>query len=130
MDIDYKKLTDTAKEASKNAYARYSGFMVGAALLCADGSVYTGCNVENISYGASICAERTAAVKAVSAGNKRFMALALYADTEDYIFPCGICRQFLIEFADEGMEIIVSDSRGNYKAYTLKELMPNAFQSF
>jgi cytidine deaminase len=127
----YKFLIDAAKKAAANSYCPYSHFHVGAALLVAGGIIYTGCNVENSSYGAAICAERTAAVKAVSEGSIHFSAVAVigYHDTVDdmtFCMPCGICRQFLAEFADAGLEIIVTDNR-QIKIYTLSELLPEAF---
>lgn len=130
MGIDMKQLIKEAKYASLNAYAPYSGFQVGAALVCEDGKIYTGCNVESVSYGATICAERTAAVKAVSEGQTKFIALAIYTDTEEYVYPCGICRQFLIEFAAEDMKIIVSNKKDEYAICELGELLPHAFDSF
>jgi cytidine deaminase len=127
----YKPLVDAAKKAAKNAYCPYSHFHVGAALLTADGIVYTGCNVENSSYGAAICAERTAAVKAISEGSLHFTAAAVigYHETVDdmtFCMPCGICRQFLAEFADDSFEIVVTDNT-LIKIYTLSELLPEAF---
>jgi cytidine deaminase len=130
MEDMYKKLMNEAKIASRSAYAKYSGFHVGAALLCLNNQIYTGCNVENASYGATICAERVATVKAVSEGQREFIMLAVYADTAEYIYPCGICRQFLVEFADENMKIIACNNRDEYKVYALKELLPHAFKSF
>lgn len=98
MPTDYE-LMQAAEAACENAYAPYSGFKVGAALLTGDGRIYTGCNVENSSYGAAICAERTAAVKAVSEGCVRFSAIAVTNSKGGLTYPCGICRQFLSEFA-------------------------------
>jgi len=105
-----------AKEASKNAYAPFSKFKVGAALLTKEGKVFTGCNIENSSFGATICAERTAMVKAISEGYKNFTAIAV---TE---WPCGICRQFMYEFCPD----IIVMCKG--KQYTLKELLPEGFR--
>lgn len=127
----YKSLIEAAKKAAVNAYCPYSHFHVGAALLVAEGIIYTGCNVENSSYGATICAERTAALKAVSEGSRRFFAIAIigYRDTEDdmtFCMPCGICRQFLCEFAERSFEIAVTDNT-QIKIYTLSELLPEAF---
>lgn len=130
MEEIYYKLMQEAKTASKTAYAKYSGFSVGAALLCGDQNIYTGCNVENVTYGATICAERTAAVKAVSAGQKKFLAIGVYADSDDYIYPCGICRQFLMEFASPDMKVIACNNKGQYKVHDIKELLPYAFSSF
>ena len=99
---------------------------MGAALLTAGGGVYDGCNVENASYGATICAERVAAVKAVSAGERRFLALAVVADGPSLPAPCGICRQFLAEFGPE-LEIYLADLAGERKRTTLGALLPEAF---
>lgn len=128
----YKSLVETAKKAAGNAYCPYSHFHVGAALLTSEGIIYTGCNVENSSYGATICAERTAAVKAVSESSRNFSAIAVvgYRDTADdmsFCMPCGICRQFLCEFASGSFEIIVTDNT-QIKIYTLSELLPEAFK--
>lgn len=117
-------LIEIAKNSRENAYAPYSGYRVGAALLAADGAVYGGCNVENAAYGVSICAERTAIVKAVSEGAREFDAIAVV--TEDAGSPCGACRQFLSEFGAEIM-VILADTRGNYTLETVGELLPHAF---
>ena len=101
-------------------------FPVGAALECADGSVYTGCNVENASYGLCICAERTAAVKAVSEGHRNFKRIVIAGNSEDYCTPCGACRQFLYEFAP-GMEVICLNAKREAMRTTLKELLPYGF---
>jgi cytidine deaminase len=130
MEDLYQQLMQEAKKASQLAYAKYSGFKVGAALLCGDQKIYTGCNVENASYGATICAERTAALKAVSEGQKKFLMIAVYADTPDLVFPCGICRQFLAEFAAEDMKVLACSNKDEYRVYTFKELLPHAFTSF
>ena len=128
--MDKEQLIEAAKKASLGAYAPYSHFKVGAAILTEDGAVYTGCNVENISFGATICAERTAAVKAVSEGHTRFTAVAVYADTEDYLYPCGICRQFLTEFAVPGMKVYACNNKGGHEEHTLSEVLPHAFERF
>lgn len=120
---EYTALLDAAREAKGNAYAPYSGFHVGAALLT-KGAVYTGCNVENASYGGCICAERTAAVKAVSAGERDFLAIAISADTP-LCTPCGICRQFLTEFGD--MDVIMENEGGEPVVLRLSDLLPAAF---
>lgn len=130
MEEIYQTLLKEAKKASGSAYAKYSGFKVGAALLCGNNQIYTGCNVENASYGATICAERTAAVKAVSDNQTVFLLLAVYADTEDFVYPCGICRQFLIEFAKKDMKIIACNNKDEYQVYDITELLPHAFTSF
>ena len=120
-----KQLIDIAVEASKNAYVPYSHFAVGAALECADGTVFTGCNIENAALGSTICAERTAACKAISEGHRDFVRIAVYGDGEGYCYPCGACRQFLAEFAPE-MEVL-SAKAGRYVSNKLSELMPYTF---
>lgn len=121
------ELVKAAEEAKGRAYAPYSGFRVGAALLTGSGKVFTGINIENISYGATNCAERTAVFKAVSEGEREISVIAIASDSDDYIFPCGICRQVLSEFGTSKTRIICSSSKGSYKTYTLDELLPNAF---
>ena len=121
-----RDLLSMAKQASINAYVPYSRFSVGAALECADGSVFTGCNVENAAFGSTICAERTACVKAVSEGHREFKRLAIYADSENWPTPCGACRQFMHEFAPE-VEILCSKAGDRYVSYKLSALMPHAF---
>ena len=121
-----RELLNLAGQASENAYAPYSRFSVGAALECEDGTVYTGCNVENAALGSTICAERTAVCKAVSEGHRRFRRLAVYAEGTDYCMPCGACRQFLVEFSPD-MEVLCSKAGGRYVSYKLKDLLPYAF---
>lgn len=121
-----RELISLAKKASYNAYAPYSHFSVGAALQCADGSVYTGCNVENAALGSTICAERTACVKAVSEGKREFVRIAIYADSQNWPTPCGACRQFLAEFAPN-IEILCSKAGDRYVSYKLSELLPYIF---
>ena len=119
-------LVAAAAEARVYAYAPYSGFAVGAALLCDDGSVYTGCNVEAASYGNAICAERTALVKAVSRGRRCFTMLAVIADTAEPCTPCGICRQMLYEFSPE-LVVLCAARDGSYVEKPLRQLLPDAF---
>jgi len=116
-----------ALEARKKAYAPYSHFRVGAALLAESGQVYAGCNVENASYGLSICAERVALFKAVAAGERRFKAIAVV--TETMATPCGSCRQVLAEFGEGELQVIVADPEGQMEIYTLGELLPAGFTS-
>ena len=120
-------LVALAKEARERAYAPYSHFAVGAALLAESGQVYAGCNVENSSYGLSICAERVALFKAVAAGDRRFKAIAVV--TETMATPCGSCRQVLAEFGEGELQVIVADPEGQMKIYTLGELLPATFTS-
>lgn len=121
-----RELINIAVEASEKAYAPYSKFAVGAALECADGTVYTGCNIENAAYGCTNCAERTAVFKAVSEGKRDFRRIAIYADSEDYCMPCGTCRQVLNEFAP-AIEVLSVRSDGRYVSYSLRELLPRSF---
>ena len=121
-----RELLRIAKEASLNAYVPYSGFPVGAALECEDGTVYTGCNVENAAYGDTICAERTAVVKAVSEGRRSFVRIAIYGEGKGYCMPCGSCRQVLAEFSPE-MEVLCAKAGGSYVSYPLTRLMPYTF---
>ena len=121
-----RELLRIAKEASLNAYVPYSGFPVGAALECADGTVFTGCNVENAAYGDTICAERTAVVKAVSEGQRSFTRIAIYGEGKGYCMPCGSCRQVLAEFSPD-MEVLCAKAGGSYVSYPLTRLMPYTF---
>lgn len=123
-----KELLCLAREASTKAYVPYSKFAVGAALECRGGKVFTGCNVENAALGDTICAERTACVKAISEGYKDFLRIAIYAESEGYCMPCGSCRQFLSEFDPNGdMEVLASRADGRYVSYRLRELLPHTF---
>ena len=123
-----RQLMTMAKMASVNAYVPYSHFPVGAALECDDGTVYTGCNVENAAFGSTICAERTACCKAVSEGHTNFVRIAIYADSQDWATPCGACRQFLAEFNRDGsMEVLCAKAGDRYVSYRLSELMPHVF---
>lgn len=125
--MNSQQLLDKAKEVMNNAYAPYSNFKVGAAILTENGDVYTGCNIENASYGATICAERTAAVKAVSEGHRRFLKIAIVSMEGTYTYPCGMCRQFLSEFMAEDGMVIVEDSTEGIKEFAFKELLPLSF---
>ncbi|NLY18289.1 MAG: cytidine deaminase [Clostridiaceae bacterium] len=125
--MEKNTLIEKAMEAKKNAYVPYSNFRVGAAVYTGNGKVYTGCNVENASYGAAICAERTAVVKAVSDGETALKAIAITSDSEDYTFPCGICRQVIAEFGNDETRVICSNKDGKYREYTLKDILPHAF---
>ena len=121
-----RELLNLARKAAQNAYVPYSKFPVGAALEAADGRVFTGCNVENAALGSTICAERTAVVKAVSEGCRSFRRIAIWGDSQDYCYPCGACRQVLVEFAPE-LEVLVGRGDGKYVSYKLTELMPCLF---
>ncbi|MGN0551831.1 MAG: cytidine deaminase [Oscillospiraceae bacterium] len=121
-----RELINASKEAQKNSYAPYSNFKVGAALLCRDGSVYSGCNIENATYGATNCAERTAVFKAVSEGKRNFTAIAITSSGGGLTFPCGICRQVLAEFSPE-IKILLEDENGEICEFKLSELLPHSF---
>lgn len=130
--MEEKELIRAAMEARQRAYAPYSDFLVGAALLTENGTIYQGCNIENASYGATNCAERTAVFRAVSEGETRFSAIAIVGGMRDqeltYAYPCGICRQVLREFCDpEQMWVIVARSETDYKKRKLSELLPDSF---
>ncbi|MHB8064278.1 MAG: cytidine deaminase [Ruminiclostridium sp.] len=126
-----KQLIEYARKALEKAYVPYSKFRVGAALLTKTGNVYTGCNVEIASFGATNCAERTAIWKAVSEEGKiDIEKIAIVSDDEDYIHPCGICRQVMAEFADDDMELICTKKDGDYKTIRFGAILPNAFRSF
>ena len=121
------ELLKRADQAKQNAYAPYSGFRVGAAVMTKSGRIYSGCNVENASYGATVCAERVALFKAISEGERDFLAIAITSDGKEPAYPCGICRQVLCEFNPE-MEVIVSGKDFGYdKRYKAMELFPHAF---
>ncbi|MGI6081774.1 MAG: cytidine deaminase [Limnochordia bacterium] len=124
--MDKQELVTEAVKARAHAYAPYSSFAVGAALLGQSGRVYHGCNVENASYGATICAERVALTKAVSEGETEFQALAVVCDTAEPVPPCGICRQVLAEFTPH-MEITMATLTGTSETTRLDALYPNAF---
>lgn len=130
----YKKLIEEAKKARENSYCEYSGFAVGAALLCSDGQIFTGCNIENISYSLTNCAERTAIFKAVSEGKKDFTAIAVVGavKSDDCLkalcFPCGACLQVMSQFCGPDFEVILAEN-GEPKVFKFSELMPMVFNS-
>lgn len=124
--MDDLKLLEMAREARERAYVPYSRFKVGAALLCKDGTVVTGCNIENASYGLTCCAERTAIFKAVSEGRRDFEAIAVIGDTEGVCAPCGACRQVMAEFAPN-MRVIIGNLRGQVVTMSVSEMLPLAF---
>ncbi len=119
-------LIKSARQAELNAYAPYSGYNVGAALLTKKGNLFLGANIENSSYGLTVCAERIAVFKAVTAGEKEFDGIAITASGTGYPYPCGACLQVLAEFSSE-MQIIVADETNNIKKYWLKDLLPKIF---
>lgn len=131
-EMKLKELMQAALDARSMAYAPYSHYRVGAALLTKSGKIYQGGNIENASYGATNCAERTAFFKAVSEGERAFWAIAIAGGIEgkeplDYAYPCGICRQVMQEFAGSDFQIIVVKSANDYKEYTLAEIFPAGF---
>jgi len=124
--MDDRELVKLANEVRERAYAPYSGFKVGAALLCADGTVFTGVNIENASFGPTICAERTAMFKAISEGHRDFVKIAVTCDRA-YCQPCGVCRQVMIEHAPN-LEVLMGSLDGSFKRTTIRELLPEAFE--
>lgn len=122
----YQQLMKAAKDAAELSYSPYSQYAVGAALLTQDGKIFSGCNVENASYGGTICAERTAIVKAVSEGNKQFKAIAVYCKRSPGGWPCGLCRQFILEFGLD-IEVVVENAEGEIESMKMRELVPHAF---
>ncbi len=125
-----QELCQTAVDMLKMAYVPYSHFPVGAALECDDGTVYTGCNIENAGYTPTNCAERTAVFKAVSEGRRRFTRIAIAATADRFTAPCGVCRQVLAEFDPElTMEVILVKTTGETLELTLKDLLPYSFDS-
>ena len=131
MKEKYSELIAAAKAAAEKAYAPYSNFFVGAALLTKSGKIYTGCNVENSSFSVTNCAERTALFSAVADGEREFSAIAIVGgengDLSKPCFPCGVCRQALSEFCDRDMSILIV-SKDTYKEYTLGDLIPESFK--
>ena len=131
--MDDRMLIKQALEMRKMAYVPYSHFQVGAALLCADGKVYTGCNIENAAYTPSNCAERTAFFKAVSEGEREFAAIAITGGAEtaeelEYCAPCGVCRQVMMEFCDyDNFKVILAKSEQEYQVYSLREILQMGF---
>lgn len=116
-----------ALKVKKNAYAPYSRFYVGAALLSNDGKIYVGCNVENSSYGMTMCAERNAFFKAISDGARGFKAIAVVSDDTGHTMPCGACLQVMSELAGENLDIVTADQTGQIKTMKLRELLPHPF---
>lgn len=131
--MNNSELIRLAAEARRNSYSPYSGFAVGAALLCADGTVYTGCNIENSAFSPTNCAERTAFFKAVSEGKRNFVKIAVVGGKSDaeipenHCPPCGVCRQVMKEFCSADFEIIMAKTPDDYKSMTLAELLPASF---
>lgn len=128
--MTYESLVQKAQEAMNRAYAPYSEFTVGAALLCKSGKVYTGCNIENASFSPTVCAERTAFFKAVSEGENQFEKIAVVGGKKgkisDFCMPCGVCRQVMSEFCEGNFEIAVYDGK-EIKVFTLSQILPMGF---
>ena len=124
MSLD--ELKAAAVAMLDRAYCPYSHFAVGAALECADGTVFTGCNIENAAFSPTICAERTAVAKAVSEGHTDFVRIVIAGRSTDFCVPCGVCRQVLREFAP-GIEVICLNGKGEEQVFTLSELLPHSF---
>lgn len=122
------RLIREAKIARERAYAPYSNFKVGAALYTKSEKIYHGCNVENVSYSLTCCAERVAIFKAISEGEKEFLALAVIANTDQPVSPCGACRQVMTEFFTDDVEIYLANLSGKVKKTTINDLMPNEFR--
>ena len=129
--MNAEQLLSLAKEAMLHAYAPYSGFRVGAALLCADGTVYQGCNIENAAYGPTNCAERTAIFKAVYDGHREFTAIAVCGGQDGNITascpPCGVCRQVMREFCGDDFTVYLAGADDTYETLTLAQLLPHSF---
>jgi cytidine deaminase len=125
--LKIEELIEESKHAMEKAYVPYSKFKVGAALLTADGKVYHGCNIENAAYSMTNCAERTAIFKAYSEGERNFTMLAVVADTNRPVPPCGACRQVIAELCPKDMKVVLSNLKGDIKEITLEELLPGAF---
>lgn len=126
--MEIQKLITAAVSAQGNSYSPYSNFRVGAALLTVGGKIYTGCNIENASFSPTVCAERTAFFKAISEGEKDFTAIAITGSDNKICMPCGVCRQVMGEFCDANFRIICAAKNGEYKEYTLGELLPFSFK--
>ncbi len=127
--MDKISLIQEAIEARKQAYTPYSKFQVGAAVLTASGHVFRGCNIENASYGLTNCAERTAIFKAISEGESKVEAIAIVADTDGPVSPCGACRQVIAEFSDNNTKVYLSNLKGDLLETSIAELLPGFFKS-
>jgi len=129
MNIDYQQLMDNAKEASTHSYSPFSRFAVGAAVLASSGKIYQGCNVENSSFGLTICAERCAIFKAISEGESEISAIAIYSPNTDSCYPCGACRQVMYEFQSDDYEIdVVTENSDMLEIKKLSYFLPNGFR--
>lgn len=122
-----EQLVDMALKATEYAYAPYSGYRVGAAVLAKSGNIYTGVNVENASYSLTNCAERTAIFNSISAGEREILAIAVANNGDELCYPCGACRQVIYEFCSPDTDVITANKRGEYRIYSIRELLPHAF---
>jgi cytidine deaminase len=127
--VKIEELFEEAKKARDMAYVPYSKFKVGAALLTSDGKVYHGCNIENAAYSMTNCAERTALFKAFSEGDRKYEAIAVVADTDRPVPPCGACRQVISELCSQDMKVYLTNLKGDIQELTVKELLPGAFSA-
>lgn len=127
--MNYKALVKKAQAARKYSYSPYSHFRVGAAILTTSGKIFTGCNIENSSFGLTICAERTAIFKAVSEGHKKFKAIAVATDEDEFVAPCGACRQVLMDLAGGDIDFVLSKNNGETSVMKLSELYPYPFSA-
>jgi cytidine deaminase len=125
--VSDKELIDEASKERKNAYVPYSGFKVGATILTSSGKIFSGANVENVSFGLTVCAERVAVFKAVSSGERKFEKIVIVSSSKKPAIPCGACLQVLSEFAKD-LEIVCANLKGKRKKYKLKELLPESFK--
>lgn len=126
--MDYGVLLKKAKEVSENAYAKYSNFKVGACVLAGSGKTYTGCNIENASYGLTVCAERNAIASAIANGEKSITAIAIYSPNTDNCMPCGACRQVIFEFQKDNEIDIITQDADSFKVHKISNLLPEGFK--
>ena len=124
MEIDFKNLMDKAKDASQKSYSPFSRFAVGAAVMCTSGKIYSGCNIENSSFGLTICAERCAIFKAISEGEREILAVAIYSPNSDSCYPCGACRQVMFEFQGDEEISVVTENFGELEIKKLSYFLP------
>ena len=128
MEIDFKNLMDKAKDASQKSYSPFSRFAVGAAVMCTSGKIYSGCNIENSSFGLTICAERCAIFKAISEGEREILAVAIYSPNSDSCYPCGACRQVMFEFQGDKEISVVTENFGELEIKKLSYFLPCGFR--
>lgn len=128
MNIDFKLLIEKAKEAAKTSYSPFSKFAVGAAVMMSNGQIYTGCNIENSSFGMTICAERCAIFKAVSEGQKEILAVAIYSPNADDCYPCGACRQVMYEFQGKNEIVVITEHENQPVPRMLSDFLPYGFK--